>query len=84
MQTENLLFAFMLTIFAGLSTGIGSLIVIAGKKMSPKFLCGTLGFSAGVMLYVSFVEILSKAKISLISELGIKNGNWFLLFGFFG
>lgn len=83
MNTENLLFAFTLTAFAGLSTGIGSLIVITGRHMSTKFLCGSLGFSAGVMLYVSLVEIMGKAKISLVEVAGNTLGNWYTLLGFF-
>ncbi len=67
---ENFLFAFGLTLLAGLSTGIGSLIAFFSKKFSPKFLAVSLGFSAGVMIYVSLIEIFSKAKNSLIQEYG--------------
>lgn len=84
MNTENALLALWLTLFAGASTGIGSIIVVQKRKLSPKFLCWALGFSAGVMLYVSFVEILAKARDSLIAELGIIAGNWWLLSAFFG
>ena len=52
---QNYLFAFLLTLFAGLSTGIGSAIVFFAKKPSGKFLSVSLGFSAGVMIYVSFI-----------------------------
>lgn len=62
---DNVLFAFGLTLFAGLSTGVGSLIGFFSKKFNPKFLCVTLGFSAGVMIYVAFIEIFVKAKDSL-------------------
>lgn len=61
----ELLWAFMLTLIAGLSTGIGALIVLATKHQSKSLLSIGLGFSAGVMLYVSFMEILP----SSISEL---------------
>lgn len=53
-----MLFAFGLTLFAGLATGIGGLIAVARKTVTEGFLAGSLGFSVGVMLYVSFVEIL--------------------------
>ncbi len=62
---SNVLFALGLTVFAGLATGVGSLIGFFSKKFNPKFLCITLGFSAGVMIYVSFVEIFVKARDSL-------------------
>ena len=54
----NVLFALSLTIFAGLSTGIGSLIGLLSKEFNKKVLTVSLGFSAGVMIYVSMVEIL--------------------------
>ncbi len=84
MNTENVLFALWLTLLAWASTGIGSLIVIQKRTLSPKFLCTALWFSAWVMLYVSFVEILSKARESLTGELGELAGNWWLIAAFFG
>lgn len=81
---ENVLFAFGLTLFAGLSTGIGSLIAFFSKKSSPRFLSVSLGFSAGVMIYVSMVEIFFKAKAGLIVELGETLGSWVTVLSFFG
>ncbi|MGL4539249.1 MAG: zinc transporter ZupT [Cetobacterium sp.] len=81
---NNILFAFLLTIGAGLSTGIGSFIAIFSKRTNIKFLSVTLGFSAGVMIYVSFVEILPIAQTSLISFAGEKNGTLFTVLAFFG
>lgn len=80
---ENLLFAFGLTLFAGLATGIGSLLSFLSKKYNPKFLAGSLGFSAGVMIYVSLVEIFVKAKDSLSLEFGDKLGYSYTVFAFF-
>ncbi len=70
METQNILFAFALTLFAGLATGIGSAIAFFAKKFDPRFLSGSLGFSAGVMIYVSFVEIFDKARGSLVTAYG--------------
>ena len=42
---------------AGLSTGIGSLIALVAKRTNRKFLSFSLGFSAGVMIYISFVDL---------------------------
>ncbi|MGL5439346.1 MAG: zinc transporter ZupT [Filifactoraceae bacterium] len=81
---ENLLFAFGLTAIAGLSTGIGSLIAFFAKKTNTRFLSISLGFSAGVMIYVSMVEILGKAKIALVEPLGEKNGALVVMLAFFG
>ncbi|MFC1733903.1 zinc transporter ZupT [candidate division KSB1 bacterium] len=66
---SNVLFAFSLTLFAGLSTGIGSALAFFAKKTNTKFLSISLGFSAGVMIYVSFVEIFFKARISLAESM---------------
>lgn len=80
---DNVLFAFLLTLFAGLSTGIGSLLAFFTKKSSPKFLSIMLGFSAGVMIYVSMIEIFAKAQTALIAELGSKKGSWITIIAFF-
>ena len=59
---ENFIPAFLLTVLAGLSTGIGALLAFFSKSKSHTFLSIGLGFSAGVMVYVSFVEILAKSR----------------------
>lgn len=82
-MSHNVLIAFGLTIFAGLSTGIGSLMALLSKKFSPRFLALSLGFSAGVMVYVSFVEILQLAKDALVQHHGQKIGNWYMVIAFF-
>lgn len=66
---NTLLLAFGLTLFAGLSTGIGSAIGFFSKRTNTKFLAVSLGFSAGVMIYISFVEIFFKAKHSIFEHL---------------
>ena len=48
------LFAFGLTLLAGLATGIGSAIAFFAKRTNTRFLAVSLGFSAGVMIYVAF------------------------------
>lgn len=84
-MTHNVIFALSLTLFAGLATGIGSLMSFLSKKFNPKFLAGALGFSAGVMIYVSFVEIFVKAKDSLILVTDTsKTAYWITLASFFG
>lgn len=83
MEFSTVAFAFALTLFAGLSTGIGSALALLTKKTNTKFLSLALGFSAGVMIYVSFVEIFVKAQESLVSELGETYGPWVTVGGFF-
>ncbi len=83
MEFDKLLFAFSLTVFAGLATGIGSLMAFFSKKFNPKFLSAALGFSAGVMIYVSLVEIFVKAKSSLSMIYGVKAGYFYTTSAFF-
>lgn len=65
MDLGNVWFALGLTLFAGLSTGIGSALAFYTKKTNETFLSAALGFSAGVMIYVSMIEIFVKARDSL-------------------
>ncbi len=83
MENYHILLAFGLTLFAGLCTGIGSALAFFAKRTNPKFLSASLGFSAGVMIYVSFVEILAKARDSMIEGLGHKPGHWITVLAFF-
>ncbi len=46
--------------FAGMATGMGSAIAFAARRTKYRFLSAATGFSAGVMAYVSFVEICPK------------------------
>ncbi|MFO7583478.1 MAG: zinc transporter ZupT [Anaerolineales bacterium] len=80
----NVLFAFGLTLFAGLATGIGGLMAVMTKHTSKRFLSAALGFSAGVMIYVSFAEILIKANDSLSAATNETSGAWITALSFFG
>ncbi len=80
---SNFWLALGLTTFAGLSTGIGSVIAFFAKRTNYRFLSVATGFSAGVMLYVSFVEILPKAAHSLAVSNGDSGGQWWATAAFF-
>lgn len=80
---NSVVFAFLLTLFAGLATGIGSLLALLTKRTNTKFLSVSLGFSAGVMIYVSMIEIFVKARESLVAVLGERGGSWLTVVGFF-
>jgi ZIP family zinc transporter len=82
-STGDLLYAFGLTVFAGLSTGIGSAMAFFAKKTNEKFLSLALGFSAGVMIYVSLIEIFVKANDSLGSVYGEDRGYLYTTLAFF-
>ncbi len=53
-------FALLLSALAGLSTTIGSLLALFVRKPGPRLMAVTLGFSGGVMILVSFVELLPR------------------------
>ncbi len=83
-EWSTILIAFGLTLFAGLATGIGSALAFFAKRTNTKVLSTALGFSAGVMLYVSFIEIFVKAKDSLVEVYGDRLGYWITTLAFFG
>ncbi|WP_277631375.1 zinc transporter ZupT [Atopococcus tabaci] len=83
-EWQAVLLAFGLTVFAGLSTGIGSAFAFFSKKIDVRFLSGALGFSAGVMIYVSMIEIFPKARQTLESVYGATTGYWYTTLAFFG
>jgi ZIP family zinc transporter len=82
-MNNPVVFAFLLTMFAGLSTGIGSLISLLSKRFNPRVLTISLGFSAGVMIYVSLVEIFVKAREALSAVYGNKGGYAWTVASFF-
>ncbi|QGH33837.1 zinc transporter ZupT [Gracilibacillus salitolerans] len=83
MELEGVVWAFSLTLLAGLATGVGSVLAFFTSNTNTKFLSWALGFSAGVMIYVSMVEIFVKAQDSLVGELGDTKGAWLTVIGFF-
>ena len=76
--------ALGLTLFAGMATGIGSVIAFAASRTNYRFLSIATGFSAGVMLYVSFVEIFYKGVDALVETYGDYWGHWVNAASFFG
>ena len=77
-------FALGLTLFAGMATGIGSVIAFTAQRTNYRFLSVAAGFSAGVMLYVSFVEIFPESAEILGARYGDTWGNWLTVLSFFG
>lgn len=80
---SNLMFALALTVMAGLATGVGSVIAVFAKTTNTKFLAGSLGFSAGVMIYVSMIEIFQKSRSYLSAAAGDKIGYYLAVASFF-
>ena len=76
--------ALLLTLIAGMATGVGGAIIMFVKKFSPKILSASLGFSAGVMILISLVELFPEARHSLGLLHGEKLGMFYTLLAFFG
>jgi zinc transporter, ZIP family len=81
---ENFWFAFTLTLLAGLATGIGSIIALFLKQTHYRALSMCLAFAAGVMLYVSFMEILPKSLEAIEKTLGDERAGWIMVAAFLG
>lgn len=82
MDSSRILFAFGLTLFAGLATGIGGLIAFFAKRTKPTFLAFSLGFSAGVMVFISFTEILTKAGHLMQQSYSTETAAWLTFISF--
>ncbi len=81
---DSILTAFLLTLFAGLSTGLGGLVILLPRRPSLRLLSFGLGFSAGVMVFVSLAELLPQARRLIGGPLGEGLGDWLAYGCFFG
>lgn len=80
---SNIWLALLMTLIAGMATAIGSLMAFCTTKTNFRFLSISTGFSAGVMLYVSFVEIFAKGHEALTETYGLITGEWYNNLAFF-
>jgi ZIP family zinc transporter len=70
-MTETIVIAFLFSLVAGLSTGLGSLAAFFIKDFKHRHLSVLMGFSAGVLIQISFMELL----FSAVTETGFLNAN---------
>ena len=82
MTGNGIISALVLTLIAGSATGIGGALVLFKKKLSSRFLAGSLGLSAGVMIFISMAEMLPEAQ-GLIQGTGMTHGEAFVIVAFF-
>jgi len=82
MELNNIYLGFALATFAGLSTGIGSGLALFTSSFNKRFLAIALGLSAGIMIYVSFVELFQLSFESLMSIYGQNFGKLITVTGF--
>lgn len=78
---ENWHIPLLMTLLAGLATVIGGFVTFLVKKNNLKILSLGLGFSAGVMIFVSFTEILTTAE-GLLKEYYPVDYHWIMFWGF--
>ena len=84
LSANHILVVFLLTTLAGLATGIGGFIAFFMKRTDTKTLTFSLGFSGGVMVYISLVELLGEAQHRLMEFEGHTAGAWIAIASFFG
>lgn len=84
MALHNIIPAILVTLFAGLTTVLGGMAAVFGKKPSRKMLSAALGFSAGLMLYVAFTEVLEEAREYLGQGFPDQMTGFILVAAFFG
>jgi ZIP family zinc transporter len=70
-MNNDIILPILITVAAGLSTGIGSVAALFIREFKHRYLSIMLGFSAGVMIYVAFVDLLGKS----IAEIGLLSSN---------
>ncbi|MGI6578290.1 MAG: zinc transporter ZupT [Eubacteriales bacterium] len=70
MFTQDALFALLLSVIAGSSTMLGTVLLFFTKGKSEKLVTASLGFAAGVMLSVSFLDLFPQAKSFIVAFAG--------------
>ncbi len=78
--TQQLLTGFSLSLIAGLCTGLGAAVAFFMKRSDTRLLTCALGASAGVMVYISFMELMPAA----LEYLGGREAKWTIIAAFFG
>lgn len=84
MTHHPLLVPLLLTLGAGLATGIGSTIALFARRTNKRLLSFSLGLSGGVMIYVSFVELFQQAREAVAADYGARAGAGITTLAFFG
>ena len=70
-MNDTILIAFLFSLIAGMSTGLGSLVAFFIKDFKHRHLSLLMGFSAGVLIQISFMELL----FSAVTEAGFLSAN---------
>lgn len=80
---EGIISALLMTLIAGAATGIGGAFVLFKKNLSSNILAGSLGLSAGVMIFISLAELFPEAQAEIMASGTLKYGKAYVLISFF-
>ena len=80
---EGIINALLMTLIAGAATGIGGALVLFKKNLSSNILAGSLGLSAGVMIFISLAELFPEAQAEIMASGTLKYGKAYVLISFF-
>ena len=80
---QHILIPLLLTLGAGLATGIGSAVAFFARHTNKRLLAFSLGLSGGVMIYVSFVELLGQAEAALAASWSARTAQGLAVAAFF-
>ncbi len=78
--SQELITGFFFTLLAGLCTGVGAAFAFFVKRSDARVLTYALGASAGVMVYISFMELMPTAQQYLSGD----GAKWIIIASFFG
>ena len=68
-KMDNTLFAFLLTILAGFSTMIGTIVIFIKRKNYDNIVLSSLAFASGVMITVSITDLIPESILLLGEDL---------------
>lgn len=83
-MSSSIISALIITTIAGMATCVGALIGFFVKRTDKRAISFSLGFSAGLMIYISLAEILYHARSDISQTMGIEKGTLIATMVFFG
>ena len=81
---QNVLFALSLSFLAGAAAIVGGFLSFFVKRDNMKHLSICMGFSAGMMIFIAFMELLPEAIEKLSDIYPLLQAKWMAMAAFFG
>lgn len=82
-MNNEVILAFLLTMFAGLATVVGGMLPFFVRNMNKRFFSFSLGLSSGVMIFISLTDLFPEARKYLSNSLGDSEGYLATISSFF-